>query len=355
MYRDAEKQFRSASVEEGAPCGVEVALQLGKVYGRLDQPLSGMEAIRRALDAQPGDARLLTAMARLHEGLGDLDVSVTAYKSLLAPIDIWTPGEGELKERPRGGCDECGGHSVHCHPLLLRGPARSRPAILSVPFSFLKTRRVWMGEVDNGRRLLQMGVGKAALYCNLGLCCYYSQQWDLAVGCVEKALALLDADTAADLWYNVGHIALVWHPGSGTGKRGGGVRWDAGWRGRGAGLPVLPTGTGHGRRARGGGDEPGRGGDAAGAAEPGQVPLPVRHAHRRPHLRALLQLRAAHLPGPHPSPLPSVALFNVALFPLQMGDFQASYGAVLQSLAIFPEHADSAQLKRRLDKLFTDV
>ena len=58
------------------------------------------------------------------------------------------------------------------------------------------------------RRLLQMGVTTTELWCNLGLSCFYSAQYDLAVSCIDRALALASDDVAADVWYNVGHVAV---------------------------------------------------------------------------------------------------------------------------------------------------
>ena len=60
------------------------------------------------------------------------------------------------------------------------------------------------------RRLLQMGVNNAELFNNLGLCCFYAQQYDMSLACLERALALSagDDEAAAEVWYNVGHVAL---------------------------------------------------------------------------------------------------------------------------------------------------
>ena len=59
------------------------------------------------------------------------------------------------------------------------------------------------------RRLLQMGVFNAELYNNLGLCCFYSQQYDMTLTCFERALSMATDETLADVWYNIGHVALV--------------------------------------------------------------------------------------------------------------------------------------------------
>ena len=54
-----------------------------------------------------------------------------------------------------------------------------------------------------------MGVYNTELYNNLGLCCYYAQQYDMTLTCFERALALADDDTLGDVWYNIGHVSLV--------------------------------------------------------------------------------------------------------------------------------------------------
>lgn len=60
------------------------------------------------------------------------------------------------------------------------------------------------------RRLLQMGVYNCQLYNNLGLCCFYAQQYDMTLSSFERALALVGNDEEqADVWYNIGHVAVV--------------------------------------------------------------------------------------------------------------------------------------------------
>lgn len=60
------------------------------------------------------------------------------------------------------------------------------------------------------RRLLQMGVYNCQLYNNLGLCCFYAQQYDMTLSSFERALALVSSDEEhADIWYNIGHVAVV--------------------------------------------------------------------------------------------------------------------------------------------------
>ena len=54
-----------------------------------------------------------------------------------------------------------------------------------------------------------MGVNNAELYNNIGLCCFYAQQYDMTFNCLMRALALATDDCLADVWYNIGHVALV--------------------------------------------------------------------------------------------------------------------------------------------------
>lgn len=54
-----------------------------------------------------------------------------------------------------------------------------------------------------------MGVYNAELFTNLGLCCFYAQQYDMALHCFQRALDLASDETTADVWYNIGHVALV--------------------------------------------------------------------------------------------------------------------------------------------------
>lgn len=54
-----------------------------------------------------------------------------------------------------------------------------------------------------------MGVNSAELFLNLGLCCFYCQQFDLSISCIERARSVSTDDVAADIWYNIGNIYLV--------------------------------------------------------------------------------------------------------------------------------------------------
>ena len=59
------------------------------------------------------------------------------------------------------------------------------------------------------RRLLQQGVNNTELWNNIGLCCFYASQYDMSLGCFEKALAIADDNSMADVWYNIGHVGVA--------------------------------------------------------------------------------------------------------------------------------------------------
>ena len=59
------------------------------------------------------------------------------------------------------------------------------------------------------RRLLQMGIYNCELFNNIGLCCFYAQQYDLIFTCFDRALSLASNDMQlSEVWYNLGHVAL---------------------------------------------------------------------------------------------------------------------------------------------------
>ncbi|XP_022655520.1 tetratricopeptide repeat protein 8-like isoform X2 [Varroa destructor] len=170
MFRDAEKQFRCANTQQPM---VETALWLGKLFIRLDQPLAALELYRTSLEIFPNDTFLLTATARIHEGLNDLSASVKFYKDVLSYDSV------------------------------------SVEAIASIATNHFYSDQPEVG-LRFYRRLLQMGLHTAEVYNNIALCCFYAQQFDLSITCVERALQLSRNDgTTAEVWYNMSHIAIV--------------------------------------------------------------------------------------------------------------------------------------------------
>ncbi|KAL5008127.1 hypothetical protein ScPMuIL_013708 [Solemya velum] len=168
MYRDAEKQLKSALQQQEM---VDTFLYLCKVYVRMDQPLTAIDVYKQGLAKFPGETTLLTGIARIYEGLSDMDMAVKFYKDVLHFDNMHVEGIA----------------CIATHHFYTDQP--------EVALKFY-------------RRLLQMGVYNAELFNNLGLCCFYAQQYDMTLNCFERALSLADEQTASEIWYNISHVAL---------------------------------------------------------------------------------------------------------------------------------------------------
>jgi tetratricopeptide repeat protein 8 len=53
-----------------------------------------------------------------------------------------------------------------------------------------------------------MGAGGAEIWNNLGLCCFHSGQYDMALSCMDRALNCAADEEACDVWFNIGHIGI---------------------------------------------------------------------------------------------------------------------------------------------------
>ena len=80
MLREAEQQIRSSLSNMET---IDAYLYLGKVYSRLDQPLSALKTYSQGLQKFPEETSLLLTSARIHETLNDSDKSIALYKQVL--------------------------------------------------------------------------------------------------------------------------------------------------------------------------------------------------------------------------------------------------------------------------------
>ncbi|XP_050520348.1 tetratricopeptide repeat protein 8-like [Daktulosphaira vitifoliae] len=168
LLRDSEIQFRSALLH--GP-NIEVFLRLSRLFIRLDQPLNSLDICQQALSWFPQDVTILTEMARIFEGLNNIPMSVKYYKKTLE----WDATDME---------------AIAC--IGLNHFYSDQPEVALRYY----------------RRLLQMGLYNTEIFNNLGLCSFYAQQFDVVVVCFENALRLALDDNAADVWYNISHVAI---------------------------------------------------------------------------------------------------------------------------------------------------
>lgn len=169
LLRDAERQYRSSLKDQPI---IDTFLELSEVYKRLDLPNTAMDVLQQGLQKFSLEPRLLVAIARIQEGLNCMDASITYYKKALT-------------------LDASNIEALACigaHHFYSDQPEMAQ--------------RYY-------RRLLQMGVQNSQLFNNLGLCCFYASQYDIALNCFERALALATDADMADIWFNIGHVAVA--------------------------------------------------------------------------------------------------------------------------------------------------
>ncbi|CAJ0939598.1 unnamed protein product, partial [Mesorhabditis belari] len=168
MFQDAEKQFLSSLKTMKM---VETYAYLAKIYNRLDQPLVAIKYYEEGLESFKNDITILTGLARVNEQLGKIDESIELYKEILAV------------------------------------QANNVEAIACIATNYFYSDLPEIA-LRYYRRIMQMGVNNAELFLNVGLCCFFCQQFDLAIACIERAHATATEDIQADVWYNTGHVAL---------------------------------------------------------------------------------------------------------------------------------------------------
>lgn len=275
MFRDAERQFKSALTHEEI---IAVYLELAKVYLRLDQPNAALEVYNKASLTFPGDTSLYIGTARVYDALNDMATGTTFYKKVLR-------------------LDSTNVEAMACLASQLFYSDQPEVAV-----------RYY-------RRLLQTGVNNTEMWNNLGLCCFYSSQYDITLSCLERALAMAGDDNMADVWYNIGQVAV--------------------------GI-----------------------GDLNLAFQAFKIALTCDSKHPESFNNlGILELRNGNLDTAKSHFLSAMSIaphvfephFNAALVANRVGDLQDSFDLVSKSLAAFPEHTDSKELLNTLRKFFTKL
>uniref|UniRef100_A0A4X2L275 Tetratricopeptide repeat domain 8 n=1 Tax=Vombatus ursinus TaxID=29139 RepID=A0A4X2L275_VOMUR len=273
MYREAEKQFKSALKQQEM---VDTFLYLAKVYTSLDQPVTALNLFKQGLDKFPGEVTLLCGIARIYEAMNNISSAAEYYKDVLKQ------------------------DNTHVEAIACIGSNHFYSDQPEIALRFY-------------RRLLQMGVYNCQLFNNLGLCCFYAQQYDMTLTSFERALSLSEnEEEAADVWYNLGHIAV------GIGDLSLAYQCF---------RLALVNNNNHAE------------------AYNNLAVLEMRKGHVE-QARALLQTAsslAPHMYEPH---------FNFAALSDKIGDLQRSYVAAQKSEAAFPDHIDTQHLIKQLKQHF---
>ena len=150
-----------------------------------------------------------------------------------------------------------------------------------------------------------MGINTPELWNNLGLCCFYSSQYDMTLSCFEKALAIAGDDNMADVWFNVGQVAV--------------------------GI-----------------------GDLSLAYQAFKIAVSVDGNHAESYCNlGVLDLRKQDLDSAHSmfqtsrtlAPFLYEPSYNAALLAYKRGDLETAYECVKHALAVYPDHRESRELK----------
>jgi tetratricopeptide repeat protein 8 len=157
-----------------------------------------------------------------------------------------------------------------------------------------------------------MGVAGPELWNNLGLCCFYAGQHDLAISCFDRALNEAQDEVLADVWFNIGQVATA----------------------------IADVGL---------------------ALQALKVAISIEPTHAAAHNNiALLELRrnnvslaAASLDqARRHGPQMYEPYFNSALVGLKKGELQESFTFSAIAKDVYPGHTDTDLLLEQLDSLF---
>ncbi|XP_040583432.1 tetratricopeptide repeat protein 8 [Lepeophtheirus salmonis] len=275
LFRDSDNMFKSAlKINES----VDVYLLLSDVYLRLDQPMAAIEIYNSGLEKFPNEVSLLTGVARVHEAVGNCQLSNAFYQAILLE-------------------DAINIEAIAC----------------------IATSHFYSDSPEHSlryyRRLLQMGLFNAEIYNNLGLSCFYAGQYDLSLSCFERALNLGKDEVLADIWYNIGHIALE--------------IGDTNFAYQATRL-ALSHNFNHAEAYNN---------------------LGVMESRKGNIEQALAYFKTSSTLGTHlfePN-------FNLSSFAFKTGDMETSFTMGSKTLEIFPEHKDSLALIKRLEASFANL
>lgn len=271
MLKEAERQLQSSLKSQDM---VLTHLELAKVYMRRDQAVKTIEVYQKGLESHPYEVHLYTGISRAYEIVND-------------PLN-----------------------SNKLCKVVLNFDNTNIEAIATLASYHFYTNQPEIA-LRFYRRLIQCGVNNSELWNNVGLCCFYASQYDITLVCFERALALADDTNTADIWYNIGHVAI--------------------------GI-----------------------GDLGLAYQAYKIAVSSNSSHAESFNNlGVLELRKGNFEQAKANFINSTQIaqffepcYNAALLLWKRGDFQESYKMVQKALELFPEHVDSKELKKNLTQHF---
>jgi len=171
LLREAEEQYRSAQRQHHWP---QVALELGQLYIRMQQPLRALDTytLELTVPTTQNEIAYLVGIARAHELVGEEDKAADMYRRVLVrdPTNV---------------------EALACLAAYLYENDQPERAL-----------RLY-------RRAELMGVRGSAIYNNMAMCALAANQGDVCLMWLEQSLQGADDLEAADIWYNIAHVAIL--------------------------------------------------------------------------------------------------------------------------------------------------
>jgi len=276
LLDDAKRQFNSALKQQDI---VETHLEIARIFLKQDQPNVALQQYENAANKHVGDTTLLLGLARTYDALNQCLQGAQIYKQVLYYDSM----------------------SVEAISCLASHHFYSDQPEVALRFY---------------RRLLQTGMSKCAeLWNNLGLCCFYSGQYDLTLSCFERSLLLADDASMPDVWFNIAHVAI------GVGDLG--LAYQA--------FKIA-------------------------------VNIDPTHAESFNNL-AVLELRKGNIEQAQDFFKTSINLaphffepaFNNGLLAFKLGEFRDSYVFAKKALEAYPDHVESKDLLKQLNQHFSTL
>lgn len=274
MIKEAERQLISSLKSQDMVC---THLELAKVSIRKDQPAQAIDVYEKGTKVHKYEVHLFQGISRVHEMLNDSIKSNALCKKILIFDNTNMESIATLA-------------SYHFYT--------DQP---EVALRFY-------------RRLIQCGVNNSELWNNLGLCCFYASQYDMALSCFERALSMSDDTNVSDIWYNIGHIAI------GIGDLGLAYQ---------AFKIAVSSNPDHAESFNN---------------------LGVLELRKGNVEQAKSNFQSSHTLAEFFEPC-----YNLSLLLWKKGDFQESFKMIQIALQIFPDHVDSKELKKNLLSHFSSL
>lgn len=139
----------------------------------MDQPLKALEVLSKAEEENENDENFSLYKARIYEMISEYDKSIGLYKTIMIK-------------------NTCNFEALAC-----------------IGSNYFYSDHPEVG-LKYYNRIFELGVNTAEVFNNIGLCAFYSGQYDICLSCFERAILTSENndELLADIWYNISHVGI---------------------------------------------------------------------------------------------------------------------------------------------------